>query len=234
MKRSEFMSRLNDLLADMQEAEREEALQYYNDYLDDAGEENEESAIEGLGSPESVASSIKNAASGENGEFTEKGFSDGSTVSGNELSNRVNYDGYKESENTGSTKKEKRKLSGAEIALIVIGCILLSPFIISGLCVAFAVVVSVIAVVFSIAVAFIAVVISLLVAAVFVFVTGVGMCFSAAPLVGGCLIGASLIILSVFLLVLWLLVGIICVVIPGLFRLIRKLFRKIFRKGGEA
>ena len=42
MNRQEFMKQLEMLLSDISQAEREEALQYYNDYLDDAGIENEE------------------------------------------------------------------------------------------------------------------------------------------------------------------------------------------------
>ena len=41
MNRTEFMNRLERLLWDIPESERREALQYYNDYFDDAGPENE-------------------------------------------------------------------------------------------------------------------------------------------------------------------------------------------------
>lgn len=41
MNRLEFMRRLEALLSDISQSEREEALQYYNDYLNDAGVENE-------------------------------------------------------------------------------------------------------------------------------------------------------------------------------------------------
>ena len=45
MNRQEFMKRLEELLQDISENEREEALQYYNDYFDDAGAENEAQII---------------------------------------------------------------------------------------------------------------------------------------------------------------------------------------------
>lgn len=41
MNRLEFMQQLEALLSDISQGEREEALQYYNDYLNDAGVENE-------------------------------------------------------------------------------------------------------------------------------------------------------------------------------------------------
>lgn len=59
MNRAEFMEKLRELLSDIPENEREEALNYYEDYFDDAGSENEQSVIEELGSPEKVARAIK-------------------------------------------------------------------------------------------------------------------------------------------------------------------------------
>ena len=45
MNRIEFMTELAALLQDVPVEERREAMQYYNDYFDDAGEENEEQVI---------------------------------------------------------------------------------------------------------------------------------------------------------------------------------------------
>lgn len=59
MDRVEFMRRLEELLADISPTEKEEALQYYSNYFDDAGAENEGQVIEDLGSPERVAENIK-------------------------------------------------------------------------------------------------------------------------------------------------------------------------------
>lgn len=76
MSRWEFMRQLESLLFDISPNEREEALQYYNDYFNDAGRENEQEVIKALGSPEQVAKIVKDGLS-ENpgmGEFTENGF----------------------------------------------------------------------------------------------------------------------------------------------------------------
>ena len=77
MNRAEFMRRLTELLGDVSPTERDEAIQYYNDYFDDAGAENESSVIASLGSPEELARTIKAGLndSGNGGEFTESGFS---------------------------------------------------------------------------------------------------------------------------------------------------------------
>ena len=70
MTRAEFMRELERLLADIPESERIEALQYYNDYFDDAGAENELRVLVELGSPYDVAKSIKESLN--SGEKPEK------------------------------------------------------------------------------------------------------------------------------------------------------------------
>ena len=77
MNRAEFMRRLTELLGDVPPMEREEAIQYYNDYFDDAGAENESGVIASLGTPEELARTIKAGLNdgGNGGEFTESGFS---------------------------------------------------------------------------------------------------------------------------------------------------------------
>ena len=49
MNRKEFMERLEVLLAVIPEEERQEALKFYTDYFEDAGEENEAQVIRELG-----------------------------------------------------------------------------------------------------------------------------------------------------------------------------------------
>lgn len=55
MRRAEFMKELEYLLQDIPDEEKEEALAYYRDYLEEAGDENEEQVIREFGSPERVA-----------------------------------------------------------------------------------------------------------------------------------------------------------------------------------
>ena len=59
MNRVDFMQQLESLLQSIAPMERDEALQYYNDYFDDAGKENEQEVIEALGNPARVAENIK-------------------------------------------------------------------------------------------------------------------------------------------------------------------------------
>ena len=53
MNRREFIRELEYLLQDIPEEEKADAIAYYRDYLEDAGEEQEEDVIREFGSPES-------------------------------------------------------------------------------------------------------------------------------------------------------------------------------------
>ena len=59
MNRIEFMEELSGLLQDIPEEDRMDALNYYNDYFDDAGAENEKNVRDERESPEKVAAKIK-------------------------------------------------------------------------------------------------------------------------------------------------------------------------------
>lgn len=79
MKKEEFLKQLEYLLQDVPDEDKEEAIAYYRDYLEEAGSENEEKAIEEFGSPERVAAIIRADAAGnlkDGGSFTEKGYED--------------------------------------------------------------------------------------------------------------------------------------------------------------
>lgn len=79
MNRIEFMKELEYLLQDLTEEDRAEALIYYRDYLEEAGDEHEEEAIREFGSPERVAAIIRSDLAGnlsDGGEFTESGYQD--------------------------------------------------------------------------------------------------------------------------------------------------------------
>ena len=59
MNRYDYLKQLENLLQDINEDDRKEALDYYQSYFDEAGEENEQEVIETLGSVEQLASIIK-------------------------------------------------------------------------------------------------------------------------------------------------------------------------------
>lgn len=80
MNRIEFMTELAALLQDVPEEERRDAMQFYNDYFDDAGEGKEGEVISELESPKKVAEKIKADLLGQQAErvYTETGCQDDS------------------------------------------------------------------------------------------------------------------------------------------------------------
>ena len=58
MKRYEYLSQLEALLSALPEAERRDALNYYEEYFDAAGPENEEATAAELGSPAEAAQAM--------------------------------------------------------------------------------------------------------------------------------------------------------------------------------
>ena len=79
MTRDEFMKELAYLLQDIESEDKEDAVQYYTDYFDEAGPDKEAEIIKELGSPERIASMIRSDISGhmkDGGAFTERGYED--------------------------------------------------------------------------------------------------------------------------------------------------------------
>ncbi len=110
MSRREFLAQLERLLWDIPVQEREEALEFYNNYFDDAGAENESSVIQELGSPGKVAAIIKADLGGsrkEYGEYTETGYSDG-IFDDRDMPERAGADTKKEN----TDKEEQRQQEG--------------------------------------------------------------------------------------------------------------------------
>lgn len=209
MNRIEYMKRLEAALADISPAEKEEALQYYNDYFDDAGVENEEEVMKALGSPEILAQSIKK-------EQTD-----------------VQEDKVETYQNVEADSEKKQKLSGGMIALIVVLGILASPLIIAILGAAFGAVVGVLAGIFSAIVAlisiffaFVSVVIACILSAIAV---GAISPFGALVFAG---LGIMMIGLCIFLLM--AIVWMFGCALPWVVKQIIKLCKKIFgKKGGK-
>ena len=152
MNRIEFMDRLSSLLSDLPENERGEALQYYNDYLDDAGVENEQEVLEALGTPQQLADSIREGLredSARQGEFSEQGFRQSDRINEEQVSvwrKKTNssgdfYSRYRRNQNTRNTQKNRsdssqsdsRKKSGMSTGawiLLIICCIFAVPILI--------------------------------------------------------------------------------------------------------
>ena len=59
MTREEFLAALRQELVNVSEEERDEALKFYNEFLDEAGPDQEQKVIEELGTPHRVANIIR-------------------------------------------------------------------------------------------------------------------------------------------------------------------------------
>ncbi len=226
MNRIDFMKQLESLLQNISPAEREEALQYYNDYFNDAGPEREQDVIEALGNPMRVAETIKKEIYG-------TGYGDinyHKTMPTNrsvvEYNQNMNQNG--DMGNNANTLAKEPTPTWV-IVLIVVLCVVFSPAILGmaggilGTVLGIGIAWFTLIVVFGVlAVAFIC--------SLFIFlIVGVGMLF-ISPLAGIAFIGTGLILGSFGLGFLMLTVVMAGIATPAIFKVIVKFFRWISDK----
>lgn len=227
MNRLEFMKQLETLLSDISPSEREEALQYYNDYLNDAGVENEQEVLDSLGTPEQLAKVIKEGLNdgSETGEFTETGYKN-ETYEMPKQNEVIEKNHYK--------KEGKKPISAGMIVLIVIICICAFPFLATLASGIFGAGIGLLGGLFGLFVGVAAAAIALLVVGIVLIGLGIAQ-MVIMPLAGVCLIGAGILILGLSLLFVWLTVWVWGTVIPWIIRGIVNLFSRLFhRKGGAS
>lgn len=239
MNRAEFMRQLESLLLNVPEAEREEALQYYNDYFDDAGEENEQDVIAALGTPARVAENIKKDWLGygeslskqpvagdralmEYGTEQARAGADATNPFATEMSQVIQAPQTASTlQDTTAPRTGSTKMPGWAIALLVVLIILASPVGIGLLGVLFGLIVTWFAFIFAFGVIFIALF------CVFLILLGTGVvCLFVEPGVGISLLGGSLICGGVAVIFLILTVLMAGWATPGICRGIASLFRR--------
>ena len=221
MSRKAFMARLDELLADITEAEKDEALSYYEEYFEDAGPENEEEVIQSLGSPEKVAATIKAGLSEnaqEDGEFSETGYTN-------------SYYDVKDEVATINKRKGLGGIGTGGWIIILILCLfalpILGPILLGIAGTIFGILVAIAAVIFAVLVTGVA----LVAAAIAMVVAGFATLFTT-PLVGIALIGAALLVAGVGILIAILGFWVVTKVIPPLLRGFVELIRKPFARKG--
>lgn len=217
MNRVDFMKQLERLLQNISPAERDEALQYYNDYFDDAGKENEQSVIEALGNPAKVAENIKRDLYG-------SGYGD-NTFQRSPVGERamVQY------QYAAEPPKQENKMSTGMIVLIVILCVLASPVILGVGSGVIGMLFGLIMIWFSLIFGFGVAAVALLVAMLVLLVVGM-ICLFQSPLVGVAVMGAGLLCGGLGILFLMLTVAMGGVATPAICRGIVSLCKKIFGK----
>ncbi len=233
MNRSEFMRRLEGLLADISDSEREEALQYYREYFEDAGAENEQEVLRSLGSPEQVAASIKEDINGHaEGAFTENGFQGAY----NDTKAIVEYEKRQEESSYYTDKQElpaevpeKKKMSGGMIALLIILLICAAPILIAILAVIASCIIAVFSVIFSVFIAIAVIAFAAVSFGIFAIVIGIIKMF-AFPFGGLCIAGTGLVCAGMGILFGILTVWIAVTVLPAVFRSFGELVHSVFGK----
>ena len=238
MSRTEFMKQLESLLQNISATEREEALQYYNEYFNDAGPENEQNVIEALGNPAKVAENIKKDIFG-NG-YGENSYqkinadnravitypADSGAESGAGEAGFEQENASQAAETAPSQKKEG--MSTGMIVLIVILCILASPVILSVAGAGIGVAAGLIAAWFGLIIGFGVTAAALILVLIALVVVGIiSMITNPLNLFWGMeLIGAGLICGGVGLLFLMLTVAMAGIATPAICQGIGRLFQK--------
>lgn len=255
MTRLEFMKTLGELLSDISEEERSEALLYYEDYFEDAGPDREQIIINELGSPDKVAASIKaniNTSSQEardRGYFTEYGYEDDTfhepkleIIDGIKKENKTNSNSAKDAQsenNYNSTKDFKNNYydqnshknsdnKGLKIILIIIICIFAIPVGIPILATIFSLLLALLLTVFGIWIAFVAVSIGLTIGGIVSIVAGI-IKLVTLPIVGVSVTGVGLVLFGVGLLFTIATVWITTKIIPTVFRFVIDVCRLPFK-----
>lgn len=236
MKRAKFMKRLEALLMDISAEEREAAMQYYNDYFDDAGAENEAQVIAELGSPEKTAAVIKEGLKRENdtyGEFREMGYEDTRFEEKENLGEHVEYVEYTYGQSEGelSGKKEKKDT--------IIKALLMAIAVIIGVPIAVPLVLAVVGVVLALVFSGLAILGSLVIAALLIAAGGIiavicGVAvIIATPGFGLVVCGGGLLMLVLGVIGTVAFVKLCIVVFPAVFHWLGNLFHRLFHRRGR-
>lgn len=226
MNRTEFMTELEERLKTISPEERQEALQYYEDYFEDAGKDEEDRIIRELGSPENLARTIMDGLHTDRnqGQYTERGYED------------TKYRDYQSMEvasgKGGNTSRKNdfqknKSVDNTNRTLIIVLLILTLP-ITGGILLGFA------GTLFGMLVTLVAMTGAFLIAGVALIGAGIGMMFMVQIAKGFILCGTGFIILAIACPCLVLCVWTFGRWIPALIREIVNVCRRIFGNGGIA
>ena len=244
MNRIEFMKELEYLLQDIPDEDKADALDYYRDYLEEAGDMDEQSVLDEFGSPERIAAIIRGDLSGnleEGGEFTDRGYQDSRyTDPRYQVARRLDLPEEVTDTVSGgfaggkpADEKKPAEHNGWKIACWILLAIICSPLIISGVAVLFGAVVSVVAVVASVAFTILLLVVVFGVVAVALIGYGISQLF-VLPLQGLLIMGTGILMLGLTLLMIVVAYLFFGKLLPAVFRFCTNGLSRLFhRKGGS-
>ena len=220
MSKNEFLNQLSQLLADISPEEREEALTYYREYIDDAGLENEDAVIGELGSPAEVAAEIK------------AGLFNKGTQRANALQPRTSEtssysDGTGQFHQQAQSQQANQDTDTVILVVALIALVLLSPVWIPA-------VVSVFAALFGLLVGSLVGGIACIIAGFALTIVGIIKLIALSPLVGFSLIGAGFLVLAIGILFLLFGIWLCATAIPWCINGISHLFQRLVHHKKEA
>lgn len=211
MNKEEFLRKLEQLLSDVSEEERKDAIAFYRSYFEDAGEGNEASILKELESPEKVAEAIKsNLNDAEQAAKTREN----------------SVQGVRE------VKREDKMKTENKILWIILA-ILTSPIWITILAVVVAILVAILACVFAAVACVVTMMAALLICGFILSGVGIGYLFTEGVAVGLGLLGGGLIVLALGILAIWLVVWCFGWFVPWAVKKLVNLCKKPFEKKKE-
>ena len=224
MRKEDYLKRLSELLADIPADEREEALTYYAEYFEDAGEEESE-VIKELGTPEEVAHNIREEA-------LEKEIVPAVSVKSNlEKTEKTEKAEKADAGSQNKTATGKTDNNTLKIVLLILICVFFVPVGIPLLASAFGVILGVLSALFGIFVAVAACAAAFLAAGIIVCVVGITKLL-IAPFAAIVMIGVGFVLLALSFLCMLATIKTCTVLIPGMIKGIGYIFKSIF-KGKE-
>lgn len=232
MNKEEFMRELERLLANVPDNERIEALNYYEEYFSDAGEENWQKVIEELESPAKVAETIKDGLranmdtrdSAPGSGYNSASQSGAAYQNGTSYQGSTIYQGNTFYQNT-APAPQKEGMPAWAIVLIVLGCILLSPALLGLAAALLGLLIGILAGLLGLILGFGGAAIGLVVSGLAMVVMGIADMFFT-PMAGMLLTGTGLILLAIGILCIMLTVWLCGWALPALCRGIAGLFKK--------
>lgn len=222
MNKAEYMRELERLLQNIPENERVEALTYYEEYFNDAGEENEQQVITELGYPAKVAENIKEGLRGSMGyQNTGTGYQN---TGYQHIGTQNVYTGTTTGDNV-----SKSDMPVWAIILIVLGCIIASPLILGAAGTVLGMLASVFFGLLGIIIGFGAAGIGVIVGGVCCLMIGFPALF-VNGWAGMVLLGAGLLLLALGILFIMLTVWLCGWALPTFIKWVVKMCKKLFQK----
>lgn len=237
MSREEYLKQLAYLLQDIPDDEREEALHYYEEYFEDAGESETEQVIATLGSPERVAAMVRDGlreGSGENGEYTDSGYQNDWFREFNKVPEpRMNFNEehqqrreYHEGYRQYHQKKERNWI------LIAVIAVLTFPIWIGVVGAAAGVLIGILGVIFALALTFIGLMLAAWITGIALGAVGIAK-LVVAPFLGLLMIGFACICVAIGLLMVLAAKWFLFTAAPGFVRGIVNLGSRMFHRRGQ-